>query len=116
MSEPVPVLSLWRGPIQAFAAPGCIKISQSVLDAEIDYVCQAHKVTRKELMSPERRRQVSHARFELYWRLRSHTWPLGGNKYSLPEIGRALNRDHTSVLHGLRRWEAILQQRDNSGY
>jgi chromosomal replication initiation ATPase DnaA len=23
--------------------------------------------------------------------------------YSLPEIGRALNRDHTTVLHGIRR-------------
>jgi len=107
VSEPVPVLSLWRGPIQAFAAPGCIKISQSVLDAEIDYVCQAHKVTRKELMSPERRRQVSHARFELCWRLRNHKWPLGGYKYSLPEIGRALGRDHTSVIHALRRWEQM---------
>jgi chromosomal replication initiation ATPase DnaA len=24
-------------------------------------------------------------------------------RFSLPEIGRALNRDHTTILHGLRK-------------
>ena len=30
-------------------------------------------------------------------------------EYSLPEIGRRFDRDHTVVLHGVRRIEALLQ-------
>ena len=108
MSEPYAVLSLWKGPIQAVLSPGCIKLSKAVLDAEIDYVCHKHKIPRRELLSNERRRPVAHARFELCWRLREHKWPLGGAKYSFPEIGRALGRDHTSVIHAVQRWDAMI--------
>jgi chromosomal replication initiator protein len=36
------------------------------------------------------------------WLLRKHT------AMSLPEIGRFMNRDHSSVLHGIRRVETLV--------
>lgn len=111
MGEPIAALSLWKGPIQLAPCPGQIRLTQSVLDAELDYVCHVHKVLKREVMSDERRRAVAYARFELVWRLRQHKWPLGGAKYSYPEIGRALGRDHSSVINAERRWEQILAAR-----
>jgi hypothetical protein len=61
-----------------------------------------HGLTISELRSSRKNRPLSTARFEAYWGLRT-----AGR--SLPEIARALGRrNHQCVIHGLRRFEAML--------
>lgn len=66
----------------------------------IQEVCDKHGVTFAEAISARREQRFVWARNEAYYRLATE---LG---MSLPKIGHRLGgRDHTSVLHGLRRFE-----------
>lgn len=56
-----------------------------------------HGFSYVEMMSVGRQRALCNARFEAMWRCAAET------TRSLPEIGRAFQKDHTSVLHGIRR-------------
>lgn len=56
-------------------------------------------VTLAELRSPDRKRPIVHIRQDLMLRLRNET------SHSLPEIGRMISRDHTTVLLGIRQAE-----------
>jgi len=60
-----------------------------------DRICRALKVTRREIRSARRNRNVVFARQAImYWACRL-------TPMSTPEVGRALGgRDHTTVLHG----------------
>lgn len=49
-----------------------------------------------ELTGPLRWRSIAWARQEAMFRLRNET------TLSYPDIGRRLNRDHTTILHGVR--------------
>lgn len=60
-------------------------------------VCAKHRVTKIDVMSRRRVARVTRARHEIMYRCRHET------THSLPSIGRYLKRDHTSVLHGIRR-------------
>ncbi|MFO0739154.1 MAG: helix-turn-helix domain-containing protein [Labilithrix sp.] len=68
----------------------------------LDRVCREHHVTRAEVCSRNRSRSVANARHDLWWRLR-HLHSLA---FSYVEIGRLFERNHTTVLHGVRAWEA----------
>lgn len=52
----------------------------------------------EEIMGEQRSKKIVEARHEIFWRLKKET------KWSLPQIGRFMGRDHTTVLHGLRRY------------
>ncbi len=54
-----------------------------------------------DLLGPGRGRALAKARHIAFWLARRRT------RLSLKEIGAGLRRDHTSVLHGVRRCEAI---------
>lgn len=56
------------------------------------------------LFGPSRKKDVSHVRHMMYYLMSTMT------DRSLPEIGRFLKRDHTSVLHGKRRIEAQIRK------
>ena len=64
-------------------------------DAVIDAVCAYRMVGRKQILSDERTRSISWPRQEAQHILRQVTGK------SLPEIGRAFGRDHTTVLYSL---------------
>lgn len=66
----------------------------------LDEVCRAHHVTRDEITGRSRSRSVAFARQDLWWRLRE------AYGFSYGELGRIFARNHTTVLHGLRRWES----------
>ena len=66
----------------------------------LDEVCRTHHVTRDEITGRSRSRSVSFARQDLWWRLRE------AHGYSYVELGRLFARNHTTVLHGTRRWES----------
>lgn len=56
--------------------------------------CKLFKLTRTDLYAQCRQRQFSLARqFLMYWACRRTT-------LSLPQIGRLMRRDHTTILHG----------------
>lgn len=59
-------------------------------------VAALHNVTVEDIVGPSRSRQICEARWAAMRELR-----LSGK--STPWIGRLLNRDHSTVVHGLRR-------------
>lgn len=66
-------------------------------------ICAEHDVSRNELMSRRRRAEVLAARLHAYYRLHKET------SLSLPQIGRIMGgRDHTTILVGVRAYEAKL--------
>jgi hypothetical protein len=57
-------------------------------------ICQALRVSRLEIRSNRRTKEIAFARQAvMYWAVRM-------TGLSLPEIGRLMGKDHTSVLHG----------------
>ncbi len=56
--------------------------------------CKVFKLSRRELLSDRRNKEVTFARqFLMYWTARL-------TKLSLPQIGKRMGRDHTTILHG----------------
>lgn len=73
--------------------------------AILDEVCAKHRITKEQICSHQRNREIVAARFEAYYRLSTET------TMSLPQIGRALGgKDHTSVLHGIRTHKARMTE------
>ena len=64
-------------------------------------------VTWAEIVSPRRNSYIVRARHKMFWRLKNETI------WSLPQIGRYVNKDHTTVLHGIRRFELDALHRRN---
>lgn len=64
-------------------------------------VAAKHGLFVTEFAGPSRTHKVAHARQELYFVLMSQQTHLLG-PYSSTNIGRILNRDHTTVLSGRR--------------
>jgi chromosomal replication initiation ATPase DnaA len=64
----------------------------------LDTVCAGRGVTRDEICGRVRTRTVARARQELWWRLRA------GRAFSYEEIGRLFQRNHSTVLHGIRAY------------
>lgn len=66
-------------------------------------VAEKHKVSVEDLISERRHQYLVRPRQEVMYRLCTET------DWSLPRIGRLLGgRDHTTVLHGRRKFEALL--------
>ena len=73
------------------------------IDTILRIVCSSTGVSKRELLAANRSQKIVNARHVAMWLLRRHTF------LSLPAIGRILHRDHSSVLHGVRRVEAELR-------
>lgn len=70
------------------------------LHAIKEEICLKYGITMTELLSRRRLLKLASARFEGYWRARNETTA------SYPEIARAFNRsDHTTIMHGVQRYE-----------
>ena len=59
-------------------------------------VAKLHDVDPDDITGPSRHAELCEARFCIMRELRDKGW-------STPRIGRLLNRDHSTVVHGLRR-------------
>ena len=68
----------------------------------MEYVALKHRMTIQDLVGPFRNARMIRARFEAMWCIRQT------GRYSLPEIGRAFNRDHTTVLNAIRKVDSEL--------
>lgn len=62
--------------------------------------CAEAGISVGDAQGPCRRRDLAKLRFHVMWLLRQAGW-------SYPRIGKRLNRDHTAILHGVRRWESL---------
>lgn len=68
-------------------------------------VAARHDLRPEEITGPERWKRNCRARYEAMWLARQAVGRDGKPLYSLPQIGRFFNRDHTTVLNALRRHE-----------
>lgn len=70
-------------------------------------VCIKVGISRNDMLSPRRTAYVAFARQFAMWRCKRET------RFSLPEIGRRFDgRDHTTVLHASRKFDALYAARD----
>jgi hypothetical protein len=65
-------------------------------------VCDKYDVTLDEMRSVARNKNITTARHECFYRFR-HEIKQKGRPLSLPEIGKAFCKDHTTVMHGINR-------------
>lgn len=108
--EPEPV-RLPRDVLFVSTTPPCddrpvwepVLTARDIARAVVAEVCAKHSVLVNGVMSMRRSAPIVAARQEICWRLRNET------TWSLPQIGRFLGRDHTSVLHSCRAYEATLR-------
>jgi chromosomal replication initiator protein len=99
------VLSCYRKAFDSDPAPEAEK--KITLKEIISEVCEKRGVSKNAIISARRNVDLVLARQEVMWRAREET------TLSLPQIGRALgNRDHTTVLHGMRRYQGRIDAGD----
>lgn len=67
-------------------------------------VAEKHGTTREAIISPRRGEKLCLARFEAFARCKAET------DHSLPAIGKAFNRHHTSVIYGIWRFENPIEK------
>lgn len=75
----------------------------------IKEVAREMNVSVLDIISQRRSKEFVEARQYIMWRLRNET------SWSFPRIGKFLgNRDHTTVMHGVRRWEEKLKEKTDA--
>lgn len=89
-----------------FGKLGMSRLDQGMLVRKIQADCAAeYGVTVLDLKSMRRSTPVIRARMKAYWLIKWTT------SYSFPEIGRKFgNKDHTTIWHGVRRFEQLEPQ------
>lgn len=94
-------LSTKAGVLHGAIAPGQYESStqadQRIAEKLIGQVCEEFEVSRAELLGQSRNKDIVPARHEACWRIAKAT------SLSLPHLGSIFNRDHTSILHAIRK-------------
>lgn len=95
----------WFADLPAVDAPiAATKLGIPAWKRIIGEVAAKHRISPIELCSNRRLKALAFARYEAMYRMRTET------RMTTPEIGRRLGgRDHTTVLHGLSRYEAAMK-------
>jgi len=78
--------------------------SRDLFDLVLE-ICRARGVLVHDVCGRGRSRSVSAARHEAWWRIRHHP----ARCYSLSDIGRLFDRDHSTILCGLRAHDRRLR-------
>lgn len=76
------------------------------MDAILSGVARQHGVTVADLKGPGRARRYAYPRFEAMHALMSV------GVWSSLTVGKYLNRDHTTVLYGVNKYEELLAMRE----
>lgn len=94
-------LSTRAGVLHGAIPPGqyesSTKADERIAEKLIGQVCAEFDVSRAELLGQSRSEKIVPVRHEACWRIAKAT------SLSLPHIGSIFNRDHTSILHAIRR-------------
>lgn len=75
---------------------------------DIKYLVE--RETGLDLSLQSRRRHLVYARFIFFKLARTHT------SHSLDDIGRFINKDHASVLHGVKQFENVIREYEDDLY
>lgn len=75
-------------------------LSERGLSTMLEEVARSHHVTQGEVVGRTRRLTPTKARHELWRRLRDE------HGFSYPEIGSLFDRDHTTIMAGIRNARA----------
>lgn len=86
-----------------FGQPGSVSYARRV----VKEVSEKRGVSIDDMMSIRRNINIVLARYEVFWRLRHET------RWSMPQIGRFMHKDHTTILNGLRVYAKHLKGQDN---
>jgi chromosomal replication initiation ATPase DnaA len=89
------LMSLWKGAVRPGSGLGGPYLSDAVFRTVVAEVAARHGVIPKLITSDSCARIASFPRQEVMWLLRQRG-------YSTIQIGRALGRDHSTVIHGAR--------------
>lgn len=94
--------------IEAKPAPAPVRAlpkreSRSHWMAIVRAVAEKHGIGVHDILGASHHRYIVRARWEAFYRMRTEIKVLG-MPMSLPEIGRRLHKDHTTVLNGIRRY------------
>ncbi len=65
-------------------------------------VAAYHEIDPSEILSVSRKKHIINARFEVFYRLRMDL------NFSYPKIAKLMNKDHTTVLHGVKRMRQMI--------
>lgn len=76
---------------------------ESTFNRAVNGICAAFDVKRIDLLGTSRKQSCAKPRQALFLMM-SEVLP-----WSLPQIGRACNRDHTTVMHGIRRAKGFVE-------
>jgi hypothetical protein len=107
----VPVVAIKRRPP---APPVCKKPDQVVVYVKfdssplkpsaqiLDFICEKHGLTLWQLKSKSRSKYLVRARWEAAYLIYDQCRHL-----SLPQVGKILCRDHSTILHGIREYAAM---------
>ena len=103
MTQPTlnaPVTSLWRHEIR----PPLRSMKEIIAK-----VAEETGVTVEQIKGDSRLKHICRARHRFCWEAYQVRYADGHPRYSLPMIGRFLDkRDHTTALNSVRRWEEIM--------
>lgn len=72
-------------------------------------VALKHGLTYADIMGRSRKADIVTARHEAMYELRQT------GKYTLPQIGRFMHRDHTTILHACRKMKKTLAEKTGKG-
>ena len=64
----------------------------------------------RDILGDSRLRLIVYARQEVAWRLYQFRDHRGYRRFSMPQIGRYLRRDHTTILHAIRAHEKRMER------
>lgn len=84
-----------------------MKLPGSLRSDALREACLKAGISVSDARSSSQRRDLVARRNHVMAILRARQW-------SLPVIGRAINRHHATVLHGLRRHEAVMKEAANA--
>lgn len=65
----------------------------------VDDVAETHGLTTAEILGRNRQAHIVRARHECFG-------VANGAGVSYADIGRSMNRDHTAVMHGVKKWNS----------
>lgn len=78
---------------------------------ELDPICRSYATTLEDVCGPSRTQNVVRARHAIWCHLRHRE----GSVFSYPELGNLFERDHTTVMAGVRTHLARAKEATESG-
>lgn len=73
----------------------------TVIRQILSEVSRKHEVQEWDVLGQSRQKKVHMARLELYYRVKQLP------KWSYPRIGKLFRRDHSTIVHGVKRWMSL---------